>query len=117
LLDKEEHLTDLGKELLSLQNNESEMYKRFTRHILLNLNGLNLVQCVLDIQSSGESVDLQKLRNWLHERGIHFPRGGKHPSMMRLWLEKAGVFWNNDKETVLRIDGGKTRNSFEKIDI
>ena len=24
------------------------------------------------------------------ERGVHFPRGGKHPSMMRLWLEKPG---------------------------
>jgi len=50
-----------------------------------------------DIQSAGETVDLVKLREWLEERGIHFPRGGKHPSMMRLWLEKAGVFtsgWN-----------------------
>jgi site-specific DNA-methyltransferase (cytosine-N4-specific) len=27
----------------------------------------------------------------LEERGVHFPRGGKHPSMMRLWLAKAGV--------------------------
>mgnify|MGYP007068845936 CR=1 FL=1 len=33
LLDKEGHLTDLGNELLSLRNNESEMYKRFARHI------------------------------------------------------------------------------------
>lgn len=111
LLDKEGHLTDFGKELLSLQNNESEMYKRFTRHILLHLNGLNLVQCVLDIQSSGESVDLQKLRNWLHERGIHFPRGGKHPSMMRLWLEKAGVFtsgWFVDETRLKEISGIST---------
>jgi site-specific DNA-methyltransferase (cytosine-N4-specific) len=44
------------------------------------------------MQVSGESVDLLKLRAWLEERGIHYPRGGKHPSIMRLWLEKAGVF-------------------------
>jgi site-specific DNA-methyltransferase (cytosine-N4-specific) len=42
--------------------------------------------------SAGVKVDLLKLREWLQERGIHFPRGGKHPSMMRLWLEKGGVF-------------------------
>src|SRR5438309_1646565 len=42
--------------------------------------------------AAGQDADLIKLREWLEERGIHFPRGGKHPSMMRLWLEKAGVF-------------------------
>ena len=53
---------------------------------------MTLVQCVQDILAAGEDVDLIKLREWLEERGVHFPRGGKHPSMMRLWLEKAGVF-------------------------
>ncbi|MDE2974211.1 MAG: hypothetical protein OXU64_05730 [Gemmatimonadota bacterium] len=32
-----------------------------------------------------------KLRQWLQERGISVPRGGKHMSTMRLWLEKDGV--------------------------
>ena len=41
---------------------------------------------------AGEHTDLVKLRLWLQERGIHFPRGDKHPSIMRLWLERAGIF-------------------------
>src|SRR5438552_960078 len=60
------------------------------------------------MQAAGETVDLVKLREWLAERGIHFPRGGKHPSMMRLWLERAGVFrrgWNVDEARLQHIVG------------
>ncbi len=44
------------------------------------------------MEAGGESVTLNTLRESLEERAVHFPRGGKHPSMMKLWLEKAGVF-------------------------
>jgi len=84
--------TSFGSELYKCQENHEKLYAKLAKHILMNLNGFNLVQCVQDIQAAGESVDLIKLRAWLQERGIHFPRGGKHPSIMRLWLEKAGVF-------------------------
>ena len=53
---------------------------------------MNFIQCILDMHSAGEKIDLTKLRRWLEERGIVVPRGGKHMSMLRLWLEKAGVF-------------------------
>jgi site-specific DNA-methyltransferase (cytosine-N4-specific) len=92
LLDKSGHLTETGKYLFSLVGNDQGLYNEFARHILLHLHGLTLVQCVVDIQTSGEKVNLRKLRKWLEERGVHFPRGGKYPSSMRLWLEKAGVF-------------------------
>ena len=34
---------------------------------------------------------MRTLREGLEERGLTFPAGGKHPSIMRLWLAKAGV--------------------------
>ena len=43
------------------------------------------------MRATGETVNLVKLRTWLGECGVHFPRGGKHASIMRLWLEKAGI--------------------------
>lgn len=89
-------LTDLGKKLLSLKNSPKKLYQLFGRHILLNLKGLLVIQTVQDMQARGERVDLRKLREWLDERGIHFPRGGKHPSIMRLWLEKAGIVTSKD---------------------
>jgi site-specific DNA-methyltransferase (cytosine-N4-specific) len=97
LIDRDANLTEFGRRLYAVRDDEAVLYRDLARHILLNLHGATLVQCVQDIQASGEAVDLIKLRLWLEERGIHFPRGGKHPSIMRLWLENAGVFssgWN-----------------------
>ena len=85
-------LTELGQTLFDIRDDEESLYRDFAKHILLNCHGMNFVQCIQDMQVSGETVDLVKLRVWLEERGIHYPRGGKHPSIMRLWLGKAGVF-------------------------
>ena len=95
IIDRNAQLTEFGNKLFSLKDNERELYKEFSKHILLNKHGLALVQCILDMQSANEPIKLTKLREWLEERGIHFPRGGKHPSIMRLWLEKAEIFCHN----------------------
>jgi hypothetical protein len=92
IIDDNIQLTEFGQLLYRLRDEDEKLYTELAKHILLNLHGLTLVQCVQDMEASGEKIDLVKLRQWLEERGIHFPRGGKHPSMMRLWLEKAGVF-------------------------
>lgn len=108
LIDRDANLTEFGRKLHELRDDETRLFAELARHILLNLNGIILVQCVQDIQAAGEPVDLIKLREWLAERGIHFPRGGKHPSMMRLWLEKAGVFaggWRVDHSRLREILG------------
>jgi site-specific DNA-methyltransferase (cytosine-N4-specific) len=92
LIDRGVELTELGRRLYEIRAEADRIHIEFARHILKNLHGTTLVQCVLDMQAAIETVDLEKLRAWLEERRIHFPRGGKHPSIMRLWLEKAGVF-------------------------
>ncbi len=110
-------LTPLGEELYAVREDEPTLYEAFARHILLNLHGMTLVQCVQDIQASGEEVDLVRLREWLDVRGVHFPRGGRHPSTMRLWLEKAGVFslgWTVH-ETRLSAVAGVTMEEFEVL--
>jgi site-specific DNA-methyltransferase (cytosine-N4-specific) len=89
-------VTDFGKTLISFKKTPKEMYKVFAKHILLNLKGLIVIQTVQDMQARNERVTLIKLRKWLEERGIHFPRGGKHPSIMRLWLAKAGIVTSTD---------------------
>ncbi len=107
--------TDFGELLYQLRDAEKKLYAELAKHILLNLHGLTLVQCVQDMEASGEKVDLVKLRKWLQERDIHFPRGGKHPSMMRLWLEKAGVFvkrWRVNEARLIELTG----ITFEELD-
>jgi len=111
LIDRDINFTDFGRHLYKIRNKEEELYTELGRHILLNLNGIILVQCVQDIQATAETVTLIKLREWLEERGIYFPRGGKHPSIMRLWLEKAGVFsslWNINENRLAEILGTST---------
>ena len=92
IIDRDATLTAFGRELHSLRNDEGALHDRLARHILLNLRGMSLVQCICDMVAAGEPVNLTTLREGLAARGIHYPSGGKHPSMMRLWLAKAGVF-------------------------
>lgn len=92
IIDRDARLTEFGEKLWQLRSNTDAPYSELGRHILLHLHGLALAQTIQDMDARGETVTLNKLREWLQERGIVFPRGGKHPSIMRLWLEKAGVF-------------------------
>jgi len=92
LIDDDANLTDFGIELYGVKDDEPKLYETLARHILLNLKGMALVQCIRDMTAAGEIVNLTTLRSGLAERGVHYPPGGKHPSMMRLWLAKAGVF-------------------------
>ncbi len=111
IIDKAGTVTQFGQYLYDLRADEQQLYAALAKHILLQLNGLNLVQCIQDMQVSGETPDLVKLRAWLEDRGIHFPSGGKHPSMMRLWLQKAGVFaegWRVDEGRLQAILGTST---------
>jgi len=100
IIDRDANLTEFGKSLYAVRKDEEALYTELARHILLNLHGVTFVQCIQDMHAGGETVDLVKLREWLEERGVHFPRGGKHPSIMRLWLEKGGIFsggWRVDE--------------------
>jgi len=95
IISRDASLTSFGQQLYDVREKPEDLFRILARHILLNLHGATLIQCVQDMQVAGEAIDLVKLRRWLEERGIHFPRGGKHPSIMRLWLEKAGIFEPN----------------------
>lgn len=95
IIDREATFTDFGRELHGLRGDEPLLYDALAKHILLNLKGMTLVQCLLDMVAAGEEITLDTLRLALGERGVNFPRGGKHPSMMRLWLAKAGVILGN----------------------
>lgn len=109
IIDENANLTEFGKLLISVKENPEQLYKTLARHILLNLNGMAFIQCIRDMTVAGENINLTSLRTNLAERGIHFPSGGKHPSIMRLWLEKAGVFvggrWQIDEEKLQEVLG------------
>ncbi len=92
IAEKDTTLTDTGHALYALRDDPQELHKALARHILTECRGMAFVQCILDMQAANETITLKTLRPALEERGIHVPRGGKHMSTMRLWLEKAGIF-------------------------
>lgn len=107
LIDDEARLTEFGRALYDLRSDQAAMYQALARHILLHRNGMAMIQCIRDMNAAGEVVNLTSLRPALAERGIHYPPGGKHPSIMRLWLERAGVFvgsrWQIDEPRLAAI--------------
>jgi site-specific DNA-methyltransferase (cytosine-N4-specific) len=109
IIDREARFTTFGEKLFAVRNDEAALYEELARHILLKLKGMTFVQCLQDMVAAGEEITLDSLRVALGERGVHFPRGGKHPSMMRLWLAKAGVIvgsrWQVDPIRVRAILG------------
>lgn len=92
IIERSGSFTEFGRHLYDIRKDEATLYRDLARHILLNLNGMLMVQCIQDMTSAGEEVNLTTLREGLSARGVHYPPGGKHPSIMRLWLAKAGVF-------------------------
>ena len=109
IIDRDAKLTRFGTELLALENDEAGLYQVLAKHILLRRHGMTLVRCIEDMVAAGVRVNLTTLREELAMRGVHYPRGGKHPSIMRLWLAKAGVFvgsrWRIDPFRVEEILG------------
>ncbi len=108
IIDEDSVITTLGEQLYFLRENENELYKVFGKHILLNLNGMAFVQCIRDMTAAAEDINLTTLRAALAERGLYYPSGGKHPSIMRLWLNKAGIFkknWQVDNQKINEVLG------------
>lgn len=84
--------TEVAEVLLRIKDNPNNLYEAFARHILINLNGLQFVNVVRDMQSSGEKITLPSLRARASQYGATFPRGATHASSLKSWLALAGIF-------------------------
>jgi len=98
IIDDDGKLTPVGLSLHDKTRNEAELYAEFSRHILLNLNGMRVVQCVMDMTAAGENITLETLENALRMRGMTVAKISRHLSSMRLWLQKAGVIGKSWQE-------------------
>lgn len=112
IINRDSTFTQFGEKLFSIRKNEKKLYAELAKHILLNLHGMTFTTCIQDMMASGEAVNLTTLRKGLQQRGIHYPAGGKHPSIMRLWLAKAGIFhaksWRVNEDRIEEVLGIST---------
>ena len=51
IIDREAQLTSFGEQLFSVREDSAVLHTELARHILKNLHGTTLVQCVLDMEA------------------------------------------------------------------
>lgn len=106
--------TELAKQLAPLQ--DKEIYKLFAKHILLNLNGLRVLDAIQQMQSdltaglSKTEITGDTLARYLSENGLAVTEHNTAINTMRLWLAKAGVFRDaGSRSSAWEIDEDKRR--------
>ena len=108
IIDAQGNFTELGQELYDLRSDEKNLYRTLAKHLLLNVSGIVLIECLRDMQRAGEAPSLPVIREALEERGVHTSTAGKSVSLLRSWLAKAGLFrsqWVPDSKVYLEILG------------
>lgn len=96
-------ITETGKMLLSLED-ENQLKKAFAKHILLNLNGLVLVDTLRRMELSGEKLTNASINEELIRQGFKLKQTSNNAQVMKLWLNQGEVILDGWKvnETVLK---------------
>ena len=82
-------LTDAAKELLT--QTEKAASDQFSKYLLLEAHGLELLDAVSMIKARGETVDLQAIRDELRSRQFVVTENEGNASKIRQWLEASGL--------------------------
>jgi site-specific DNA-methyltransferase (cytosine-N4-specific) len=91
-----EQLTPTGEELLSIES-EADADRRFAKHILQELHGLEVLRIIKSMMSSGRQVNKTSLAEELNRNGFVTKAGtpistsSKNHLIFLLWLRKAAV--------------------------
>jgi site-specific DNA-methyltransferase (cytosine-N4-specific) len=75
-----------------LREDEHALSSAFARHILLELEGLTVVECIRSVTMAGETPTLELLANRLRDYDLYVPDTGRHLPTLLIWLRAAGVF-------------------------
>tara|TARA_Y100000588_G_scaffold360002_1_gene419458 strand:- start:4315 stop:5757 length:1443 start_codon:yes stop_codon:yes gene_type:complete len=97
----EYNLTDLSRKLLTLSSTPDLMLREFSKHILQNLSGTDLLKAIESLNSRGDNPTLQKIIAELNEMGYLLAANSVYPSTMRQWLNKGGLF---DSKSIIAWD-------------
>ena len=97
LLTRQGHeATDLARELVKLRG--SALFDRFAQHILLNCNGLAVIEAIEQMQinymqgHTPDSVTADSLARYMTTNGLRIGEHNGQLNTMRMYLAKAGVF-------------------------
>lgn len=82
-------LTESAKAMVALSDKEAS--DAFSKYLLLEAHGLELLDAVAMIRARGESIDLQAIRDELRSRQFVVTENEGNASKIRQWLEVSGL--------------------------
>ena len=92
------HMTAFGRQLYDIAD-EAEQCDTLVKHILLNLNGMVLIDTLRTMNRNGERINKETVAAKLNAAGFELSWTSNNIPVMRLWLDKAGVLngWRVDE--------------------
>ena len=96
-------LTETGKRLLAIPD-DTQLKKAFAKHILLDLNGLVLLETLRQMDMNGERLTNANINMALIHQGFQLKQTSNNVQVMKLWLGEAGILSDHWKinETALK---------------
>lgn len=101
-------LTELGVELLALANHPLEGHRLFSRFLLRERHGVELLQVAVDVRSRDGVVTKKRVDEELRARGYEVSTNSSYSGKLRQWLEPTGVVdmdWNVDVQVLYELSG------------
>lgn len=99
-------MSEFGDRLYQV-NNTQDFYDHFARHILINLNGLILLDGIRRLNREGRRVTNESIIGEMNKKGFNYRSTSNNVQSMKLWLGKSGVLnkWNIDEEKLNSLIG------------
>jgi hypothetical protein len=94
IIDEANALTSFGQELVALQGNDVAAHELLAKRILLEFNGIAVMETLREMQQAGIKVSLNNLPDELGKRGVAAHESSSDLSGILGWLRTAGVLKN-----------------------
>lgn len=91
IIDGNSALTPFGKELLSLQKDPNAAHATLAKRLLLEMNGVNIVETLREMRAGGLKIELKTLPAELAHRGIEASANSSDLSGVLGWLREGQV--------------------------
>lgn len=92
------HITTFGRQLYEITD-EAEQCDTLVKHMLMNLNGMVLIDALRSMSRNGEKITKETVAAKLNTMGFELSQTSNNIPVMKLWLNKAGVLraWRVDE--------------------
>ena len=89
-------LTDFGRQLVSMQGSEDQAHRLMAKHILVDLDGMGIVETLREMKRADLKISLTTLPDELRQRGYQVSDNSSDLSSVLSWLREAKLLTEYD---------------------